>query len=44
MLKIIIGSLFTKNTKYAAAEKIQGSWSGADADGVSNCFWTMGGY
>jgi hypothetical protein len=25
MLKIIIGSLFTKNTKYAVAEKINGS-------------------
>ena len=25
MLKIIIGSLFTKNTKYAVAENINGS-------------------
>jgi hypothetical protein len=33
MLKIIIGSLVTKNTKYAAAEKIQGTWSGSVSDG-----------
>jgi len=44
MLKIIIGTLFTKNTKYAAAEKIQGSWSGEDSDGVTNLLWTNGGY
>jgi hypothetical protein len=44
MLKIIIGSLFTKNSKYAAAEKIQGTWTGEDADGASNCFWPNGGY
>jgi hypothetical protein len=38
MLKIIIGSLFTKNTKYAAAEKIRGTWTGWDGDGEANLF------
>ncbi len=38
MLKIIIGSLFTKNTKYAAAEKIQGCWTGMDGDGGANLY------
>ena len=44
MLKIIIGSLFTKSEKYAAAEKIQGSWTGEDSDGGANLFWPNGGY
>ena len=42
MLKIIIGSLFTKNTKYAAAEKIQGTWAGEDGDGVPNLWIAWG--
>jgi hypothetical protein len=38
MLKIAIASLFTKNTKYAAAEKIQGSWVGDYSDGQANLY------
>ena len=42
MLKIIIGSLFTKNTKFAAAEKIQGTWSGEDGDGIPGLCYAWG--
>ena len=44
MLKIIIGSLFTKNTKYAAAEKIQGDWGGTTPDSIPGlCYANMTG-
>jgi hypothetical protein len=38
MLKIIIGTLFTKNTKFATADKIQGAWYGSASDGQANLY------
>jgi len=42
MLKIIIGSLFTKNMKYAAAEKIQGCWGGQNEDSIPGLCYANG--